>query len=1311
MAQERNQQAPASPYDFITEEDTALTGITIDLFRNGNGRGTPKGAPSIEVLSSTAGGTLEIAGSEFTYTPAEDFNGQETFEFLVGDDEDVKRVTFDVTPVNDAPVANPDSIEIAPGEEDLEVDVLANDTDDNGLDVTTLTVVDASVPEGFSVIVEAGKLLVTASTGVGPGEYTFSYTIFDEGDPALSNTGEVTLTVTGEPVTTIDGSGQDGYIENATVWSDLDADGVLDWTDLNGNEVFDIGEGESWAITDGKGDFALQGDLSGRLVLTGGTDIATGLDFTGVLRAPAGSTVVSPMTTLVVSVMDSLLAADPALSEAEAQLEAERIVKSTLSIDDAVDLSSYDPIEVLSTSSDPEELATAADVFATGSQILNTVSIAGSAVSGSSGTDSTQTKANGFQAIADSLVTADSASTPEQPVTVDLTSTEVIEAVVVSTAAASGASLDDVTLDSLTSIVQATNQQVEDVVASSSTDGLSVLTEVTASSQVAQGETSDFVSSGTVSGEDSDTYTSELQQKVDDAEVGDVTGSEAEGGEDLFLIGSGLGELLEGGDGNDTIAGRGGNDDLIGGDGDDRITGGEGDDIVYGGLGVNDYNGGAGFDTLDYSGTTVPVTFTGPITFDLASGIVTNGSDFTDTVTNFEKYYGSSEADEFIGADTTGFERFVGGAGSDVIDGGGGSNDGVDHRDSDTGSGIYADLTQNFINDEYGDVDQVFNIERVYGTRYGDTIIGDDNDNVFIGYDGIDNIQGGGGVDVWAANGGEDETLGIEIDLGTGVVANDGYGNAETVSGIENIWGSRNGDTILGDAGANGISGWAGDDFLSGAEGDDYYILGDTGEDTLVDGSGSDYLEGGPDSDLFIIEGGGNDAIGDFEAGETIDLRTHSSEITAEFLQAQIDANSQWDADNPDGPDSGTWFQFLDGSTLWVGHDPGLPLQVSDFLLNLTDAGGTIVGTDGPDVLIGGSGNDIINLGAGGDSSLGEQDEVTPGQGNDIVNLGLGNNVVYAGPGDNTYNGTASTPENPTFNVIDYSAAITSINVDLEAGLINNGFFGTDTVSNINKVYGSQFDDYMGGSNAEGVIERFVGGFGNDVIDGGGGSNDGVDHRDSDTGFGIYADLNQNLVYDEYGGIDEIYNIERVYGTRYDDTIIGDSNDNFFIGADGDDYIVDGWGADNLFGGGGADTFVIQGGSGSSLTGWPDIVRDFEPGIDFIDLTQAPVFLTEQQLQGQLNDNAQWDLDNPAGPDGGTSINLGANSSLWIQHDDSAGQLSLADFILPDAGDGVDVRLSEGNDESYLDPATDGTEAADIISGEGGADAINAYGG
>ena len=90
------------------------------------------------------------------------------------------------------------------------------------------------------------------------------------------------------PPTVIGTSGLavDDYISGATVVCDTNGNGVSD-------------TGEATATTDSTGFFKFAAVCSSGLVSTGGTNIDTKLPFVGKLKAPAGSTLVTPLTTLI----------------------------------------------------------------------------------------------------------------------------------------------------------------------------------------------------------------------------------------------------------------------------------------------------------------------------------------------------------------------------------------------------------------------------------------------------------------------------------------------------------------------------------------------------------------------------------------------------------------------------------------------------------------------------------------------------------------------------------------------------------------------------------------------------------------------------------------------------------------------------------------------------------------------------------------------------------------------------------------------------------------------------------------------------
>ncbi len=131
---------------------------------------------------------------------------------------------------------------------------------------------------------------------------------------------EATVTSPDPSLIILTGTLSDGPIANATVFADA-----------NGNGVDDAGEAAT--ITTTAGQFTLAGP-SGELVSSGGTDTQTGVALPGALTAPAGSTVIDPLTTLLdayaTATGQTVQAAQPALL-------------TLLGLDPTADLTQVDP--------------------------------------------------------------------------------------------------------------------------------------------------------------------------------------------------------------------------------------------------------------------------------------------------------------------------------------------------------------------------------------------------------------------------------------------------------------------------------------------------------------------------------------------------------------------------------------------------------------------------------------------------------------------------------------------------------------------------------------------------------------------------------------------------------------------------------------------------------------------------------------------------------------------------------------------------------------------------------------------------------
>lgn len=150
---------------------------------------------SAVLVSGPTNGTLTLnANGTFSYT----HNGSETttdsFTYRANDgtvNGNIVTVTINVTPVNDAPVANDDVATVNEGDS-VVVAVRANDTDAEG---DSLSVSGVTQGANGSVVIDAvtGNPIYTPNSGF-TGTDSFTYTVRDPSG-AISNTATVTVTV------------------------------------------------------------------------------------------------------------------------------------------------------------------------------------------------------------------------------------------------------------------------------------------------------------------------------------------------------------------------------------------------------------------------------------------------------------------------------------------------------------------------------------------------------------------------------------------------------------------------------------------------------------------------------------------------------------------------------------------------------------------------------------------------------------------------------------------------------------------------------------------------------------------------------------------------------------------------------------------------------------------------------------------------------------------------------------------------------------------------------------------------------------
>lgn len=201
-------------------------------------------ALSYAIVTPPAHGTLTGTAPNVTYNPALNYNGSDTFTFKVNDgtvDSNIATVSITITPVNDAPIANSQSVTL-PEDGTSPITLTASDVDGDAL---TFTVV--SLPAHGTLTGAAPNLTYTPAANYnGSDSFTFkvndgtvdsniasvSITVTPVNDPPVANNQSVSLAEDATKSITLTGSDVDG---NALTFSIvvLPAHGTLTGTAPN----------------------------------------------------------------------------------------------------------------------------------------------------------------------------------------------------------------------------------------------------------------------------------------------------------------------------------------------------------------------------------------------------------------------------------------------------------------------------------------------------------------------------------------------------------------------------------------------------------------------------------------------------------------------------------------------------------------------------------------------------------------------------------------------------------------------------------------------------------------------------------------------------------------------------------------------------------------------------------------------------------------------------------------------------------------------------------------------------------------------
>jgi VCBS repeat-containing protein len=182
--------APTPTNDTVsTNEDTAVSG---NVLTNDS---DPDGNPlSASLVTGPGHGTLTLAGTgAFTYTPASNYNGSDSFTYAASDGTLSTNATVNitVTSVDDPPVAQDDSAEVNQHEY-VDIPVLTNDSD---IDSSTLTPsnIGSISPVGATATVNGDGTVRYTPPASFTGAGSFTYKASD--GTLTSNTATVSVTV------------------------------------------------------------------------------------------------------------------------------------------------------------------------------------------------------------------------------------------------------------------------------------------------------------------------------------------------------------------------------------------------------------------------------------------------------------------------------------------------------------------------------------------------------------------------------------------------------------------------------------------------------------------------------------------------------------------------------------------------------------------------------------------------------------------------------------------------------------------------------------------------------------------------------------------------------------------------------------------------------------------------------------------------------------------------------------------------------------------------------------------------------------
>lgn len=578
------------------------------------------------------------------------------------------------------------------------------------------------------------------------------------------------------------------------------------------------------------------------------------------------------------------------------------------------------------------------------------------------------------------------------------------------------------------------------------------------------------------------------------------------------------------------LAGTSGNDVISGTTGDDSLTGYVGNDLLSGGAGNDTLNGTGSVQTYDLTMNWSTQAAGNSSSVDVAGGFIQNTGGINVAVSYADLGLGTSFTAEnnANGYVATGEPFATNSAATLRGRGGTGPTSSVSFDFSSvSGSGLDNEVSD--VSFRLWDVDNSSWTDIVTVQAY------DANGNeVPVTLSATQDIVSGQTVTGTGGNNSSSQLAGSVLVEAVGpvariVVSYSNQGNGSQLLQISDLAftaAQADDDTLDGGDGDDLLSDDAGNDLLLGGAGNDT-LYGGTGRDTAYGGEGNDvwigdgagdigsdavYLEGGNDlAYLGEVAAGDNDTIDGGIGNDTLSLANVSGNLGVQLADSGAAVTTNFTA-------TLTGFENLVGN---AGSDT-LSGNSSANMLDGAAGDDLLSGGGGADTLYGQTGADTLDGGADGDLLIG-------GDGNDSILGNTGNDTLDGGAGADYLSGGSG------MDYADYTDSAAAVAINLATGGASGGDATGDTLSGVDGVYGSAFNDILVGFNgevtsgADAYTNVFYGNDGDDYLDGAGGG-------------------------------------DSLFGGQGNDTILGGA---------GNDYIAGGAGFDAVTGGAGSDTISV----------------------------------------------------------------------------------------------------------------------------------------